>query len=70
MTSEKYHDLYSEYDSLDTAELQRVIATLHEKRFREYDLEAQAEHRIAVRVLLDRNKTGDEIIRIGREFYW
>ena len=56
MTKEEYKDSYFYYSRMPDNQLTDSIRQLYKRKFEQNDISAYEEHRIAARVLLDRNK--------------
>lgn len=61
MTRAEYVELYGKYYRLDTDTLMRAVGRLWDLRDRG-DITVYNEHRIAARVLIERNRTGESLV--------
>ena len=62
MTREEYVSMYKKYNRLPTSKLEKCIGELYIKKFEDNDISVYEEHRIASRVLLDRNTDRTSLI--------
>lgn len=62
MTKEEYADLYYKYHDMCDDELDEKLSELYHKRYIENNIDVFTEHRIASRVRLERNRTGESLI--------
>ena len=62
MTKEEYAKLYRKYSYMSDAKLDERLKELYQKRYIENDIDVFTEHRIAARVRLDRNRSGESLI--------
>lgn len=68
MTRNEYHMLYALYCDMSTEELTQAVSKLYERKFEQHDITVYTEHRIAARVLLERNRTGEGLIYHMKDF--
>lgn len=62
MTKEEYQDIYLKYYNMSSEELSRNLSELYKKRYIDNNIDVFTEHRIAARVQLERNRSGDTLI--------
>jgi len=62
MTKEEYQDLYYEYLDMPDDELASKLSELYKKRYIDNNIDVFTEHRIAARVQLERNRSGNTLI--------
>ena len=62
MTKEEYQDIYYIYYNMSDKELETSLSELYKKRFIDNNTDVFTEHRIAARVRLERNRSGDGLI--------
>tara|TARA_R110000868_G_scaffold34853_5_gene125469 strand:- start:1084 stop:1308 length:225 start_codon:yes stop_codon:yes gene_type:complete len=68
MTKEEYQKLYFRYLRMDDIKLAKSLAELYHKRYAVGDIEIYTEHRIAARVQLERNRSGESLLFHMKEF--
>jgi hypothetical protein len=61
MTRDEYVQTYGKYYKLDTTNLTKVIGDLWKRR-EMGDISIHNEHRIAARVLIERERTGETLV--------
>ena len=62
MTKEEYQDLSYKYHDMCDDELNESLTELYQKRYIDNNIDVFTEHRIASRVRLERNRTGESLI--------
>jgi len=62
MTKEEYQDLYYKYYDMPDDELSSKLSELYKKRYIDNNIDVFTEHRIAARVQLERNRSGNTLI--------
>lgn len=62
MTKEEYQDLYYKYQDMCDDELDDNLKELYNKRYIDGNIDVFTEHRIASRVRLERNRSGESLI--------
>lgn len=62
MTKEEYQDIYFKYKYMDDDELEESLKELYQKRYIDNNIDVFTEHRIAARVRLERNRSGDGLV--------
>lgn len=68
MTREEYLVLHRHYYYMSPERLTQAVADLYERKFEQHDITVYAEHRIAARILLERNRTGEGLIYHMKDF--
>ena len=68
MTKEEYQALYMMYFEMETPALQQAVTDLYRRKFIHNDIEAYNTHRIAARVLLEREHTGESLVYHMKDF--
>lgn len=68
MTRDEYVILHSKYYHMTDEELTQAVSKLYERKFEQHDITVYTEHRIAARVLLERNRTGEGLIYHMKDF--
>lgn len=68
MTRSEYLVLHMTYVNMSTEELTQAVSKLYERKFEQHDITVYTEHRIAARVLLERNRTGEGLIYHMKDF--
>jgi len=68
MTKEQYLSKYHDYNGLSTNQLKRAVHGLYSKKFIDHDLGAYEEHRIAARVLIERERDGSGLLFHMKKF--
>ena len=62
MTKEEYQEMYYKYHDMDDGELNDNLKDLYDKRYIDGNTDVFTEHRIASRVRLERNRTGESLV--------
>ena len=62
MTKEEYRSMRKSYLQLPTKMLEKKLGELHDRRYYGYEIELEAEYRIASSVYIARTKTGGSLI--------
>jgi hypothetical protein len=62
MTKEEYLKIYRKYSYMSNEKLEENLKDLYEKRYIEHNIDVFTEHRIAARVRLERNRSGESLI--------
>ena len=62
MTKEEYANLYYKYSYMNDDELDEKLRDLYQKRYIDHNIDVFTEHRVAARVRLDRNRSGESLI--------
>lgn len=62
MTKEEYQELYYKYQDMSDEELDSNLSDLFSKRYIDGNVDVYTEHRIASRVRLERNRSGESLI--------
>ena len=62
MTKEEYQNIYYKYQYMDDGELEDNLKELYNKRYIDGNIDVFTEHRIASRVRLERNRSGESLI--------
>jgi hypothetical protein len=68
MTKEEYQDIYFKYRDMSDDELDSSLTDLFSKRYIDGNVDVFTEHRIAARVRLERNRTGESLMFHLKEF--
>ena len=62
MTREEYIHKYWDYFRMSTQQLKQRVSELYTRKFELHDLTAYDEHRVAARVLVERERDGDGLV--------
>lgn len=62
MTKDEYQELYYKYQDMCDDELDDNLKELYNKRYIDGNIDVFTEHRIASRVRLERNRSGESLI--------
>lgn len=68
MTREEYIEKYFHYRKMSTKQLQQWVSDLYSRKFESNDITAYEEHRIAARVLVERERDGSGLLFHMKEF--
>tara|TARA_R110000868_G_scaffold147485_1_gene368982 strand:+ start:962 stop:1180 length:219 start_codon:yes stop_codon:yes gene_type:complete len=68
MTKDEYQELYYKYQDMCDNELDSNLKDLYSKRYMDGNIDVFTEHRIASRVRLERNRTGESLMFHMKEF--
>jgi hypothetical protein len=62
MTKEEYQSIYFKYLDMSDDQLEDSLKDLYQKRYIDHNIDVFTEHRIAARVRLERNRSGESLI--------
>ena len=68
MTREQYLGKYFNYRNMSTKQLQQMVKELYSRKFESHDITAYEEHRIATRVLIERDRDGSGLLFHMKKF--
>lgn len=68
MTREQYLGKYFNYRNMSTKQLQQMVKELYSRKFESHDINAYEEHRIATRVLIERERDGSGLLFHMKKF--
>jgi hypothetical protein len=68
MTKDDYQELYYKYQDMSDDELDDSLKDLYGKRYMDGNVDVFTEHRIAARVRLERNRSGESLVFHMKEF--
>ena len=68
MTRNEYLGKYFNYQKMSTKQLQQMIKELYSRKFESHDITAYEEHRIATRVLIERERDGSGLLFHMKKF--
>ena len=62
MSKEEYLKIYRKYSYMSDERLEEKLRDLYQKRYIDHNTDVFTEHRIAARVRLERNRSGESLI--------
>lgn len=68
MTRDEYLGKYFNYRNMSTKQLQQMVKELYSRKFESHDITAYEEHRIATRVLIERERDGSGLLFHMKKF--
>ena len=68
MTKAEYFDLHDLYNRMSTKQLKQAIRQLYSRKFEQHDITAYEEHRVAARVLIERERDGQGLMFHMKKF--
>lgn len=68
MTRDEYLGKYFNYRKMSTQQLKKMVSDLYSRKFESHDITAYEEHRIATRVLIERERDGSGLLFHMKKF--
>jgi hypothetical protein len=68
MTKDEYIGKYLNYRKMSTQQLKKMVKELYSRKFESHDITAYEEHRIATRVLIERERDGSGLLFHMKKF--
>jgi len=68
MSKEEYLEKYYRYRRMSLTQLKNLMCELYSRKFEEHDITAYEEHRIAARVLVERERDGSGLLFHMKQF--